>query len=330
MSQEVAVVGAGIIGLSSALAIQRELPAARVTIVADRFDRDTTSIGAGGIFVPTSLGADADTFNMWASDGAKHFYDIAFSEESGTSGVNLITGYEVMNKLKTPEWFPYMLYAAEMNDALLQRFSPYYRFGYVFTTVIVEGPKYLPWLMKRFKDNGGQVIERKIQSFEELHGKYDVVVNCTGLGSKELLHDLDLHSARGHIVRVSAPWIKHFVHTDDGKYILPSSETVAIGGFKQMGRTDMAPVASEGRNIWTSMKERFPALEGSKILYDWIGLRPMRSKVRLEKETLNFKGKQMQVIHNYGHGSFGISLSWGTGVHVARILAELMKHKAKL
>lgn len=132
------------------------------------------------------------------------------------------------------------------------------------------------------------------------------------------------------MIRVSAPWIKHFVHADDDSYILPSSETTAVGGVKQAHRTDMAPLPAEHSEIWHNMKERFPALEGSKILWDWIGLRPMRSKLRLEKETLNCNGKKLQIIHNYGHGAHGISLSWGTAVHVAQMVSKMVQTQAKL
>lgn len=38
--------------------------------------------------------------SLWASEGAKHFFDLAFSEKSAESGANLITGYEVMNGKK--------------------------------------------------------------------------------------------------------------------------------------------------------------------------------------------------------------------------------------
>lgn len=48
----VAVVGAGAVGLSTAVQIQDALPSSQVTIIAEKFDRDTTSDGAAGIFRP--------------------------------------------------------------------------------------------------------------------------------------------------------------------------------------------------------------------------------------------------------------------------------------
>ena len=54
MSHRVAVIGAGVVGLSTAVLIQRHIPRADVTIIADKFDKDTTSDGAAGIFRPTT------------------------------------------------------------------------------------------------------------------------------------------------------------------------------------------------------------------------------------------------------------------------------------
>ncbi len=50
---KIAVIGAGIIGLSTANRIQSILPECSVTIIADTFNVATTSDGAAGIFRPT-------------------------------------------------------------------------------------------------------------------------------------------------------------------------------------------------------------------------------------------------------------------------------------
>ena len=48
----VAVLGAGVVGLTSAVSLQRALPQVEVTLVADKFGAQTTSNGAGGFFRP--------------------------------------------------------------------------------------------------------------------------------------------------------------------------------------------------------------------------------------------------------------------------------------
>ena len=56
MPPKVAVLGAGVIGLSSALRLTQEMPQAEVTVIAESFDSDTTSSGAAGTLEPHGSG----------------------------------------------------------------------------------------------------------------------------------------------------------------------------------------------------------------------------------------------------------------------------------
>lgn len=47
-----AVVGSGVVGLTTALELQKQFPNANVTIFADKFGVETTSDVAAGIFRP--------------------------------------------------------------------------------------------------------------------------------------------------------------------------------------------------------------------------------------------------------------------------------------
>ncbi len=61
-----------------------------------------------------------------------------------------------------------------------------------------------------------------MKSFEEL-SEFDVIVNCTGLGSLDLAKDRNMHPIRGQVMRVKAPWIYgvYYDDSDDGNYIIP-------------------------------------------------------------------------------------------------------------
>ena len=50
---KVAVLGGGVNGLSTAINIQTSLPGIDIDVIASNFHDSTTSIGAGGIFIPT-------------------------------------------------------------------------------------------------------------------------------------------------------------------------------------------------------------------------------------------------------------------------------------
>lgn len=62
----------------------------------------------------------------------------------------------------------------------------------------------------RFREGGGQIVSRKVDSFGELEG-YDIIVNCTGLGSRQLCGDRRLVALRGQVFKVSV--IVNSVHT---------------------------------------------------------------------------------------------------------------------
>lgn len=86
--------------------------------------------------------------------------------------------------------------------------------------------KLLPYLLHRFKNAGGVVRQGKIDRLSgggELQ-KFDVVVNCTGLGARDLIaEEADLHPIRGQVNRVQAPWMYQVIldDDDDGNYVIP-------------------------------------------------------------------------------------------------------------
>jgi len=59
-------------------------------------------------------------------------------------------------------------------------------------------------------------------------------------------------------------------------------------------------------------------LDRSKIIGGTVGLRPSRSEVRLEVEDIGDR----KVVHNYGHGGAGVTLSWGCAEEVVRLVAQ--------
>lgn len=73
--------------------------------------------------------------------------------------------------------------------------------------------------MEQFKKAGGKIIQRKINSFDEL-SSYDVIVNCTGLEAKQLTDDKLLQPVRGQIMRVEAPGQFHCIMEPE-TYIIP-------------------------------------------------------------------------------------------------------------
>ncbi|KAG7229110.1 hypothetical protein INR49_013052 [Caranx melampygus] len=194
-SVRVAVVGGGVVGFSTAVCIAEALPLCSVTLLAEKFSPDTTSDGAAGLlFAAPFPDIPLERQKCWFKDSFDHLLAIARSEHSPEAG---------------------------MTDRELNQF-PDHKFGQAFTTIKCECSTYLPWLERRFRKAGGQVQQRRVNSLQELSSSYDMIVNCSGLGAKQLVGDTQIYPVRGQVLKVEAPWLQHFIRDGDGMtYIYP-------------------------------------------------------------------------------------------------------------
>ena len=58
------------------------------------------------------------------------------------------------------------------------------------------------------------------------------------------------------------------------------------------------------------------------VKHDWVGLRPYRNAVRLEKEVMHFDNQSVNLVHNYGHGGSGVTTHWGCALAAAGLVQE--------
>ncbi|XP_069345276.1 D-aspartate oxidase isoform X3 [Eulemur rufifrons] len=188
----VAVVGAGLMGLSTAVCVSRLAPRCSVTVIADKFTPDTTSDVAAGMLIPHAYpDTPIHKQKQWFRETFDHLLSIASSAEAGDAGVLLVSGWQIFQSLPTEEvpfWADVVLGFRKMTEEELKKF-PQHVFGQAFTTLKCEGSAYLPWLEKRVKGSGGQILTRRVEDLWELHPSFDIVVNCTGLGSRQLAGD---------------------------------------------------------------------------------------------------------------------------------------------
>ncbi|XP_052084675.1 D-aspartate oxidase-like [Mytilus californianus] len=332
----IAVLGAGVIGLSTAVSIRKSLPSASIVIIADKFGSETTSYGAGGLSIPTVdkvPGVPKDLVRRWVSDSWKWFSDLTLSDLASTTGNQLAPGYFLCNTPLIDPLFAEYVYSYErMSDEELKKINMQakYKYGYRVTSIITCLKKYLPWLTKLHLDGGGIIEGRKIENLNELVGTYDVVVNCTGLGSRKLLNDGKIHSNRGQIIELHADWIKYWIYTDDGAYLLPYDDIVKIGGVRQMHNYNIEVDENDQREIKEKCYRLWPPLQGADIVKEWVGLRPTRTPLRLEAELIKFPTGKLKVVHNYGHGGVGIAISWGTSLHAAKLVKDILQSESRL
>jgi len=337
--RKICVVGAGVIGLSCAIRLQDELKDIDITIISEEFSPNTTGDGSAGWIRPFLSGDTPEALmRRWCKETSDYLMQLAHGPNAGALGIYTTSGYEIFRKpQQIPYWSDLVYGFRTMSESeVTQLFTGGYKYGFGYTTLHAECKKYLPWLMNRFTARGGHVITRKVHTLSELYDSYDLIVNCTGIGAREVVNDNQVHSLKGQLIRVEAPWIKHFLNVEeDDLYIIASAESVALGGtheedvyHKQINQTHRA-------RIWEGCCRLMPSLREAKVTNEWAGFRPGRSSIRLEKELIDTgRGRTIPVVHSYGHGGSGVTLHWGCAGDVVQLVSQHFNspahNKAKL
>jgi len=176
----------------------------------------------------------------------------------------------------------------------------------------------MPYMMRWFRENGGQIQRARVSSLETLLNQYDCVVNCTGVHASKLTQDTDIKPLRGQVMRVRAPWIRQVIldDKDDGNYVIANQESVVVGGTHQANDWDLIPREEDKIFIREGGKCLDPSIAAAKEINHWVGLRPGRSLVRLER--------QGRLVHNYGHGGSGITIFQGCAEDAANLVTEAL------
>ncbi|XP_062378102.1 D-aspartate oxidase-like isoform X1 [Sardina pilchardus] len=331
-SVKVVVVGAGVVGLSTAVCIAETLPHCSVTVISERFTPDTTSDGAAGILFASQFpDIPLERQQRWFKDSFDHLLAIAQSSESGDTGVILSSGCQVFKEVpadKRPFWAEHVLGFRVLSDREMKRF-PDHRFGQAFTTIKCECITYLPWLEKRFGKAGGKILYGKVSDLQRLADTYDVIVNCSGLGAHSLVGDTKMYPIRGQILKFQAPWVKNFIRDGDGHtYVYPGVNSLTLGGTRQAGDWRLKADVGDREGILERCFRLEPALHGGQVVGEWVGLRPGRESPRVEVERLRTAGgREVPLVHNYGHGGWGVTLAWGTALDALGLVRQsLLQH----
>jgi D-amino-acid oxidase len=315
---EVVVVGAGVIGLTTGLRLAER--GFRVRIHADRRGARTSSFAAGAIFDP--LLACHARRDAWASTTRRAFEDLS---AAGVPCVRLLHGVEASRTpLRPPARARDLPGYRECAPAEL---PPGFAAGWRYRAPLIEMPPYLEWLERRFTAAHGEIRDRRLESLADGFAEAGIVVNCSGIGARELVPDPEMLPIRGQLVVIRNPGIREFFveHAPgfdvcDTTYLLPQGDVVLLGGIAEKGEPDPVLDHDVARAILERCTEAFPAVAHAEVLDHRIGIRPLRTTVRLEHEDLGDR----HIVHNYGHGGSGVSLSWGCADEVTRIVSGLL------
>ena len=311
---DVVVVGAGVIGLTTALTLLAR--GLRVAVWSAHEPMATTSAVAGAIWYPflaepreRVLGWSRTTFaalQRFAADPA--------------SGVVMTPVVEVFATAEPDLWWAP---AAGPIERLPAADVPAPFAAAVRTTVPVCATQhYLPWLVDRLRARGGELVLRRIASFDEAFAVADAVVDCAGLGAAELCGDDTLYPVRGQVA-VLAGSVAHAWIDDTAarpSYVIPRGDEVVVGGTAQHHDRRGEADAGDRDAMLATAGAQFAALRTAPLRAERVGLRPCRPSVRVEREP---RRDGRCLVHNYGHGGSGFTLAWGCAEEaVALVLAR--------
>ena len=305
------VVGAGVSGLSCAVKLLEA--GHEVVVISDRFSPDTVSDIAAAIWYPF-LTAPADRADDW---GIATYAELErLSEREPQSGVRMRDGREYLRQaVDPPEWSEDIAAFRILDDSEIPEG---YVFGWQFRAPVIEMQLYMPWLRSRVEALGGSFVQSFVGDLSEVSG--EVVVNCVGLGARELCGDEEVRPARGQVIFIDQdPGIGHFDQQPETlTYTIPRSDVTVLGGTAQVDDWGMDIRAEDNDLILSKVEALWPELDRSRIIGGAVGLRPSRSEVRLEVEYID----ERKVVHNYGHGGAGVTLSWGCAEEVANLVSQ--------
>lgn len=309
------VVGAGVVGLTTAISLAEA--GLSTGVVAAEPPPRTTSFAAGAIWGPTRC-APRDRCHEWARVGLSALTELAGEP---AAAIRRVHGREVCAAAEPPPYWAdlvpdlRMLSADELGDG--------FGGGWSYTAPVISMPRYLDYLRDRYEAVGGAISFGTVPSLASLDAP--VVVNCTGVGARDLVPDPSVVPLRGQVVVVRNPgidefYIDHTLHGTHYVYLFPHGDVVLLGGTSEEGAWDLTARPSVAERILRDCAERFPRLRGAEVVDHRVGLRPYRPAVRLEATEL---GDGRVLWHNYGHGGCGVTLSWGCAREITEaVLAD--------
>lgn len=199
-----------------------------------------------------------------------------------------------------------------------------------FKCHFIDMPQYIKLLIDTYKNTGGKIREKKINTLDDIQNP----INCTGLGSKELISDHNMKKLKGYLAYVETGNrikkngnIISYAYNIDGKsiYCYTQKDRMILGGTVIEDDSDEnfefydTKLKSVPKHIIYDNRSIISDYFGTDIfeydIYGVCGYRPYRiGGLRIEKDN--------QIIHNYGHGGCGVTLSWGSALKVCEIIEE--------
>ena len=326
MAERIAIIGAGVSGLTCGVVFAEQ--GCRTAIFAKDIGQQTTSSVAAAVWFPYHV-EPAERVIPLALDTYQVLLDLARFPESGVSIVES-RQFSRTGEIEIPDWaiplgasvIPTPSVMSSGVETSLDTNSSVFKSGFSLPVPLMDTTIYLDYLATRFLKAGGEINANiHFEKLEDVDREFALVINCAGIGARELVRDADLEPHRGQVAIV--PRIEGLscaVVCDDAPlmYAIPRATDCVFGGTNDFSDNLSADPETTDRIV--AECSRVLNIERPHVISERVGLRPFRkSGVRLEREQLH-DGRT--VIHNYGHGGAGFTLSWGCA-HKVLAMASL-------
>jgi len=324
MADRIAIVGAGVSGLTCGVTFAEQ--GYPVAIFADETGQQTTSAVAAALWYPYDA-EPADQVIPWALATYQILGNLVSDQRSGVSMIELRT-FSRTGEIQIPHWansLGAMLLTSsaipsentspvrteESLTVFRDNFPAAFSSGFTLNVPLTDTTLYLDYLTNRFVAAGGQINSNVcFAKLEDVSRDFDLVVNCAGIGAKTLVHDSDLEAHRGQVaILPKIDGLTCAIVCDDAPlmYAIPRANDCVFGGTNEVSDDRGADPAETSRIL--AECSRVLNIDEPRVLAERVGLRPFRkSGVRVDRGQLD-DGRS--VIHNYGHGGSGFTLSWG-------------------
>jgi D-amino-acid oxidase len=314
MKHDVAIIGGGVSGLTCGILLAER--GYRTAIFAKKTGQKTTSAVAAAVWYPYDIEPD-DNIVAWALDTYNVLLKLTGEPRTGVSMIDLHQ-FSRAGEVQIPHW-AHSLGAQRLSiiPSSLEGSCEFHD-GFSITVPLVDTTIYLDYLASRFLAADGSITANVFfEKLEDVDDEFVLVINCAGMGARELVHDVDLEPHRGQVAIVPKIDLGCALVCDDPPlmYAIPRTNDCVFGGTNEV---------SDNREIDPAVTSRIVAecsrvlkISNPQILAERVGLRPFRkSGVRLERDCLR-DGRT--IIHNYGHGGAGFTLSWGCAREVVNL-----------
>ncbi|GGW95914.1 FAD-dependent oxidoreductase [Streptomyces lomondensis] len=310
LSDEIVVVGGGVVGLTTAVVLAER--GRRVRVWTRDAAEATTSAVAGALWWPYRI-EPVERARAWALRSLEVYEELAAGTER--AGVRMVEG--VLGGTRLDEVDGWL--AGRVPGLRAATAGEYAGTGVRARLPLIDMPAHLPWLRERFVAAGGVVETRTVASLAEVDAP--VVVNCTGLAARELVPDPSVRPVRGQLVVVENPGIDTWLVAGDEAgeyaYLFPQPGGLVLGGTAEEDAWSLEPDPATAEAIVRRCAALRPEVAGARVLEHRVGLRPTRPAVRLERDVLP-DGRVL--VHNYGHGGGGVTVAWGCAEEAARLV----------